>query len=142
MNRPITITAPVDFSCQARGRRRMDARSETRTVPCPAGRVPRVARLLALAFRFEQKVRSGVLASYVELAKLGHISRARISQIMNLVNLAPDIQEAILFLPRTEHGRDPIHLRLLQPIAAAFDWRKQRRLWAELVAVRVRGLGE
>jgi hypothetical protein len=51
---------------------------------------------------------------------------------MNLVNLAPDIQEAILFLPRTEHGCDPIHLRLLQPIASTIDWKKQRRLWKEL----------
>jgi hypothetical protein len=51
---------------------------------------------------------------------------------MNLVNLAPDVQEAILFLPRTEHGRDPIHLRLLQPIASSTDWKKQRRLWNEL----------
>ncbi len=48
---------------------------------------------------------------------------------MNLINLAQDIQEALLFLPRTEQGRDPIHLRLLQPIAAVIDWKKQRRLW-------------
>ena len=142
MNRPMTITAPVDFSCQARGRRRLEVLPETRTAPRSAGRVPRVARLLALAFRFEQQVRSGVLASYVELAALGHVSRARISQIANLANLAPDIQEAILFLPRTERGRDPIHLRLLQPIAAAFDWRKQRRLWAELVVARRPAVGE
>ena len=53
---------------------------------------------------------------------------------MNLINLAPDLQEAILFLPRTVRGRDAIHLRLLQPIAAAFDWKKQRRLWKELAS--------
>ena len=55
-------------------------------------------------------------------------------EIGNLVNLAPDIQEALLFLPRTEQSRDPIHLRLIQPIATALDWKKQRRLWKELVA--------
>ena len=60
---------------------------------------------------------------------------------MNLLHLAPDLQEALLFLPPTEHGRDPIHLRLLQPIAAAYDWKRQRRLWAELLAVRVRADG-
>ena len=53
---------------------------------------------------------------------------------MNLINLAPDLQEAILFLPPTVRGRDAIHLRLLQPIAAAFDWKKQRRLWKDLTA--------
>ena len=67
-----------------------------------------------------------------ELARLGHVSRARISQIMNLLQLAPDIQEAILLLPRTTSGADPIHERDLRPIAAVLDWQKQRRLWALL----------
>ncbi len=53
---------------------------------------------------------------------------------MNLRMLAPDIQEAILFLPRTETGRDPIHVRQLQPIALVPDWRKQRRMWNLLAA--------
>ena len=56
----------------------------------------------------------------------------RVSQIMNLVNLAPDIQEAILFLPRTPLGRAPIILWDLQPIASTLDWRKQRRKWLDL----------
>jgi hypothetical protein len=51
---------------------------------------------------------------------------------MNLLYVAPDIQEALLFLPRTQRGRDPIILADLQPIAAALDWRKQRRLWRRL----------
>jgi hypothetical protein len=70
-----------------------------------------------------------LVANYSQLAELGHVTRARVSQIMNLVNLAPDLQEALLFLPRTEHGRDPIHLRLLQPITSSFEWKRQRRLW-------------
>jgi hypothetical protein len=47
------------------------------------------------------------------LADLGHVTRARVCQIMNLLQLAPDIQEAILFLPRVEGGRDPIKERRL-----------------------------
>ena len=54
---------------------------------------------------------------------------------------ASDIQDAFLFLPRTVQGRDAIRLRLLQPIAAAFDWKKQRRLWKDLTA-SAKGLGE
>jgi hypothetical protein len=50
--------------------------------------MPRVARLMALALRFEEQVRTGVLASYRQLAELGHVSRARVSQSLNLVNLA------------------------------------------------------
>ena len=66
------------------------------------------------------------------MAALGNVTRARVSQIVNLVNLAPDIQEALLFLPRTVSGRDPVIVRDLQPIAAIPDWRKQRVLWQRL----------
>jgi hypothetical protein len=132
----LTITAPINFAREFRGRRRLDAGVPPHAPARLPGRVPRVARLMALAIRFEKQVRTGVLASYSALAELGHVTRARVSQIMNLVNLAPDIQEAILFLPRTERGRDPIHLRLLQPIASTIDWKKQRRLWNELVRTR------
>jgi hypothetical protein len=52
----------------------------------------------------------------------------------NLLVLAPDIQEALLFLPQTERGRDPIHLRQLQPLAAILDWGQQRLLWRTLQA--------
>jgi hypothetical protein len=57
---------------------------------------------------------------------------------MNLVYLAPDLQEALLFLPRTQRGRDRIILADLQPIAAMMDWRKQRRRWSEWTGVRRR----
>jgi hypothetical protein len=106
--------------------------------PLPAGRVPRVARLMALALRCDDLLRAGDIASYAELARLGHVTRARVCQIMNLIGLAPDIQEALLFLPRTERGRDRIILADLQPIAALMDWRKQRRRWAEWTGVRRR----
>jgi len=53
---------------------------------------------------------------------------------LNLLNLSPAIQEQILFLPRTERGRDPIHLAPLLPIALAKDWKVQDRLWRRLVA--------
>ena len=63
-----------------------------------------------------------MIANYAALAQLGHVSRARVTQILNLLLLAPDIQEALLFLPRTERGRDPIHLRHLQPLTRIADW--------------------
>lgn len=98
----------------------------------PAGNVPRISRLMALAIRFDQLIRSGEVDDYADIARLGHVSRARVTQIMNLLNLAPDIQEAILFLPRTEQGRDSITERDIRQIVAEMDWRKQRRSWAEL----------
>lgn len=98
----------------------------------PAGRVPRVAKLMALAIRFERLIRDGVVADQAELARLGHVTRARTTQIMNLLNLAPDIQEQILFLPRTVQGRDQIAERELRPMAAVADWGEQRRMWSRL----------
>jgi hypothetical protein len=88
---------------------------------------------MALAWRFEELLRAGTIRNHAELARLGHVSRARISQIMNLRLLAPDVQEQILFLPPSPRGRDPIHVRLLQPIASLLDWQMQRRRWADLL---------
>ena len=67
-----------------------------------------------------------------DLARLGSVIRARVTQIMNLLQLAPDIQEAILFLPRTVKGRDPIRERHIRPIATELDWRRQRECWGRL----------
>jgi len=87
---------------------------------------------MALAIRFEQLISEGKVTDYAELARLGHVSRARITQIMNLRLLAPDIQEQLLWLSPIERGSDPLHLRQLQPIAATSAWGKQRRLWNAL----------
>jgi hypothetical protein len=128
-----TIEREVHFRAQAWGRKRLRAGPAPPPGPAPEpGRVPRVSRLMALAIRFERLLRAGVVRDYAELARLGHMTRARVSQVMGLLSLAPDLQEAVLFLPRTLRGRDPIPLWRLQPIAAALDWRKQRRLWAGL----------
>ncbi len=79
-------------------------------------------------------IRDGVVTDQAELSRLGHVSRARVTQIMNLLHLAPDIQEELLFLPLIERGRDSILERHLRPIAAVPDWRKQRQMWRELRA--------
>jgi hypothetical protein len=54
------------------------------------------------------------VTDYADLARLGHVTRARVTQIMNLLNLAPDIQEELVFLPKTIRGRDP-HPRAAPP---------------------------
>lgn len=98
----------------------------------PVGSVPRVAKLMALAIRCEELVRTEEVADYADLARLGHITRARMSQIINLLNLAPAIQEEILFLPATKQGRDPISERDLRPICVVPNWKEQKRLWKQL----------
>jgi hypothetical protein len=132
MIQPLRIEADLHFDRQGRGSRRVATAEPSPADNRPAGRVPRVTRLMALAIRFDRLVREGEVADYAELARLGHVTRARVTQIMNLLMLAPDIQEEILFLPRVERGRDSIHLRQLQPIALVPEWRKQRRMWQAL----------
>ncbi len=133
MSNSITIACQVHFQGRGRGSRlRLHAGPPPKPVAREPGRVPRVARLMALALRLDERLRGGDIASYAEVAELGHVSRARVSQILNLLNLAPDIQEAILFLPRTVRGRDALILRTLQPLASTSDWRRQRALWEQL----------
>ena len=119
--------------CQS-GRRRLQAGAAPRPLELPPGRVPRVTRLMALAIKLDRLVCQRVARDYAALARLGHVSRARITQIMNLLLLAPDIQEQLLFLPETPRGRDPIHLRQLQPIALLPNWNEQRPRWRRLIA--------
>ena len=106
------------------------------TPPPEAGNVPRVARLMALAIHFEGLLRRSEAADFATLARRGQVTRARMSQIMDLLHLAPDIQEALLFLPRTQSGRDPVTEHDLRPIAAESDWGLQREAWGRLLAQR------
>ena len=95
------------------------------TVRGTASRPARVAMLVALAHRFDHLVQTRAVKDYAELARLGHVTRARVTQIMNLLNLAPDIQEHLLWLPAGcgIKGRD------LRPITAEVRWDRQRALF-------------
>ena len=136
MTSAFTIECRVHFDHRGRGSRQRPPsnRESADEAADEAGRVPRVSRLMALALRLDELIRSGAVTSYAELARLGHVTRARLSQIVGLLCLAPDLQEEILFLPRTVQGRDPIQLRHILPIAMLADWRKQRIRWKALSA--------
>jgi hypothetical protein len=102
----ITIERKVHFG-QGRHTRRELQDGDAAPSP-PMGRVPRVSRLMALAIRLDQLIRDAAVADQAELARLGHVTRARLTQIMNLLGLTPDVQEQILFLLATERGRDVV----------------------------------
>jgi len=123
----------VSFTFQPRNKRgNVNPQSDSRRGSTGKGNIPRVAKLLALAIRFERLVKRGDIQDYADLARLGYVTRARITQIMNLLNLAPDIQEDILFLPNTMKGRDPILEKDLRPVAAVPHWSRQRKMWAQM----------
>ena len=127
----IAKTWNVNFETQRKGQRVIS--TEKKAPALPEGRIPRISRLMALAHHLEELVVSGKVKDYAELARLGHVSRARITQIMNLLLLAPDIQEELLFLPKTVAGHDPIKLRHLQAVALERDWGRQRERWKRLI---------
>lgn len=74
-----------------------------------SGRLQRVTKLMALAIRFNQLQKTGVVKDQSKLARLGHVAPARLSQIINLLTLSPEIPEAILFLPRVHEGLDSVN---------------------------------
>jgi hypothetical protein len=93
----------------------------------PKGRLPRITRYMALAIYYEDLIRQGHVHDYAEIAALGHVTRARVTQIMNLRLLAPDIQETLIALERVVEGRDSMCLRDFQTIALRPDWNQQRK---------------
>jgi len=134
MSETLTVECAVHFERRTKGRKDLAVGPALEPLNVEPGRVPRVAKLMALAIRFDGLVRSGAVRDFAQLAALGHVTRARVSQVMNLLNLAPDVQEELLFLPRTVHGNDPVILAHLQPIATEMEWKKQRRMWATLTS--------
>lgn len=133
MSKPVSVD--FQFSIKQRGRgakKRIVEGAAPSDEPKPAlERIPRISRYMALAIHFEDLIKEGVVNDYADLARLGHVIRARVTQIMNLRLLAPEIQEVLLFLPDTATGAVGIQLKELQPISADADWQIQRRHFRE-----------
>lgn len=102
---------------EVRGSRRVDGSS-----------VPALSRLMATAIRMNRLVEAREV-TYASLARMENLSRARVTQIMGLLNLAPDIQEQILHLPRTVSGHDPIVERDIRDVCKVDLWKRQREMW-------------
>jgi hypothetical protein len=102
-----------------------------RPIEAPTGRIPRVARLLALAHRIDGLIQAGELRDLADAARGLGLTRARVTHVMNLTLLAPPIQEAILDLPPTTR-RDTVTERQLRPVVAESVWERQLALWRQL----------
>jgi hypothetical protein len=127
----ITVKRKIKLGRAANGRRCVTMRKQ-KTVDVESGRIPRISRLMALAIRLDEMLRSGEVAGLAELARLSHVTQPRTTQILNLNLLAPDIQEELLYLPRVKIGKDPITERDLRPIVAETDWGRQKGRWRGL----------
>ena len=130
MNTSVVIRGTLSRPSRRRGHE-PDA-GESPPHPAPSARIPRIAQLMALARHVDELVRTGTVGSYATAARLGRVSRARLSQIIGLLNLAPDLQEQLLFLEHPARGRSAPVLRRVLSVAAALDWDEQRRCWRRL----------
>ena len=116
----------LDFRAGQHGREATSIDWNATADPKPEiGSIPRIARLMALAIRLQNSLDNGVFRDYAEVARLGHVTRARVTQITKLLYLAPDIQEQILFLPQVKG----ITERNLRKVVDTIEWEKQRQLF-------------
>jgi hypothetical protein len=125
------VAYALDFSAGRKGQRENTTLSSGRQLThaqAAGDAIPRIARLLALAIRFEGLLKQQTIRDYAELARLGRVTRARITQIMKLLDLAPDIQEQILFSPNIRG----LNERNLRPIVRRMDWSEQRPMFQKL----------
>jgi hypothetical protein len=130
--------------CRPDARRLVLNEAEAEQPPSPTKRVlvaesgnewvPRIAKLLALAVRFEELLGNGTVKDYADLARLGGVSASRITQVMNLRNLAPALQERILFLRGERHQRDCLNERALRRICGLVNWADQIQHFERLLA--------
>jgi DNA invertase Pin-like site-specific DNA recombinase len=108
------------------------ARRRSTALAAPAEPVSRITRLLALALKFEELIRSGTVTNYAVLAQVAQVSRSRVTQMTALLNLAPDIQEEILFLPAVQARQFRISEPSLRKLTATLLWNQQREQWKNL----------
>ena len=108
------------------------ALSRPHLTPTSPGTKLRVARLLAFAHYIDTQIRDREIADLADAARQTGLTRARVTQVMNLLLLAPAIQEALITHP-TASGRDPITERALRRLAAEPYWVRQIEIWNDIM---------
>ena len=128
----MNIETPLEVRFHLRQKPRPVTEASNASTPPSSGRLPRITQVLALAIHLEEMIRRGEAKDYADLARLSCLCRERISQIVRLNYLAPDIQIELLYLPPTPTGRYPISETAVRKIANRLSWADQRREWAAL----------
>lgn len=122
-------TVDVEIAIRPKGR----SRPHKQTSPAPTPRIPRITRLMALAIKFQNMVDGGEVHDYADLARLGYVTRARVTQIMNLRHLAPDIQESLLDYCDPRNSVFAITERDLRKVSRIVRWVDQRQMLSRIV---------
>ena len=99
--------------------------------PKPVRRPARVAVMLALAHKIQDAIDRGAVRDQAEAARRLGLTRARVTQLMGLTLLAPDIQGALLEADAVD-GVEPHHERSLRTLLRSPVWAEQRAVWRRL----------
>ncbi len=92
---------------------------------------PRVKELMQMAIEWQKLLKSGHVATRADIAKHEEITRARVTQIMSLLNLLPDIQRHILDLPKSASW-SPVTERSIRHITMIENHGEQIEAFREL----------
>lgn len=125
-------TSTVDVEIAINPRKHQHARARRTSAPKrpPAPRIPRITRLMALAIKFQEMVDRGEVCDYADLARLGYVSRARLTQIMNMLLLAPDLQEALL-----DSSENLVPEHRIRAVVLEVSWPAQRATFNGLIKI-------
>jgi hypothetical protein len=104
---------------------------ERRPLPPTVRRPAKIARMLALAHHIQRAIEAGVFLDRASVADRVRLTRARVTQLLDLLLLAPDIQSAVLDLQAID-GVEPIAEHSLRPLTRPMSWDEQRALWSNL----------
>ena len=96
--------------------------------PEPVRRPAKVAQQLALAHHLQAAIDRGAIADRADVARKLGLTRARVTQLLDLLLLAPDLQDAVLGLEAVD-GAEPVAERTLRAVAHAGTWAEQRAAW-------------
>jgi hypothetical protein len=97
----------------------------------PVVRPARVAVMLALAHKIAAAITAGRLHDQADAARRLDLTRARITQLLALLALAPDLQERVLFLESID-GIEPLTERALRRTIRTWSWDTQRAIYQSL----------
>ena len=110
--------------------------------PEPARRPARLAVMLALAHKIQQAIDRGAVRDRAEVARRFGLTRARVTQLLDLRLLAPDIQEQVLFAESVD-GVEPLGEKAVRAVICSMNWGQQQRTAAVLARQGAeKGVGE
>jgi hypothetical protein len=123
---------PVEICYQFEQRRQSHKQINAGAISQVRAALPRITRLMALAIDLESRLRDCDDLDCRTVADVGCVSRPRITQVLNLLRLAPDIQECLLMLPPLARGREAITEKSIRQLSAEYDWERQRERFERL----------